>query len=125
MRKNVLRSIHTTLAYVIQEYEYKGYNEPIVGVEKGASINATQLLQALSAGVKPEDLILHLEPKTSTLCIRRELAETFRKNGVHALARKITRAIVPKGHVLLLVNLDTETSLRSIDLGDIVGGGVQ
>lgn len=79
------------------------------------------LLRArLDAGAKPTSLVLHVQCDSVAVEDRAELAAYLRRNRVGRIARKIERAIVPPGALLVFVDCD-ETDCVLMPLSVLLG----
>lgn len=58
--------------------------------------------------------VLHVQPDRVTLDRRDGLSALLRLAGVRVLATKLRRAVVPPGHVLVLLDTEAETHLTLV-----------
>jgi hypothetical protein len=92
--------------------------EAIPGLsEDRAALNAraAELVRdALARHAPLGALVLHLQPSGVTLERRDDLADFLRAAGVRDLAKRIRSAVVPAGHLLLLVDSEAVTHLTLV-----------
>jgi len=77
-----------------------------------------ELEKALARGADPRHLVIHIEPGSARVVNRSELVAEFKKFGVPT-AKKIAKAHVPAGCILLLVDAD-ETVLTIVPLARLL-----
>jgi hypothetical protein len=60
-------------------------------------------------------VVLHVEPDAVRLRSRSEVVDELREAGVRTLARELARALVPRTHCLVLLDLDGKTLVNVVD----------
>lgn len=78
-----------------------------------------ELSRALAEGRSLTGLVLHVEPAAVEVIERRELVLSLRASGAFGLARKIERAALPAGHVLVFIDTDAATELRVVPVATL------
>jgi hypothetical protein len=74
---------------------------------------------ALALGADPRTLCVHVEPGGVTVGPTSKVAAHVRKAGVTDLAKKLRRALVPTGHVLLFIDSDGATHITTVSLASL------
>jgi len=78
-----------------------------------------ELGKAIAEGRDVRHCVLHIEPEGARVVNRTELAGTFRRFGVRGTAKRLERAIVPIGCVLVLVDGD-EVHLTTVPIARLI-----
>lgn len=97
---------------------------PGVAIADRARLNADarELVAAARArGARLDRHVLHVEPDAVTLPRRDELAALYRRSGVAALGKRLERAVVPPGALLVLVDVDGATHLTTAPIAALTG----
>jgi hypothetical protein len=69
----------------------------------------------------PSDVIAVYDPDGWHLESRDSRAQLLRRAGVHDLARRVSSAIVPSGHVLVLADLEQGTNVTTLPVATVFG----